>query len=291
MSSDSTGQVPPDWANFGARLSALETEARELERLVERAERLTSLGLAAAGIAHEVNNALVPVQNYAELLSTSASDDELRSRACARICSGIASANRIVQAILAFTRPGSPSISPAYCEVHAVVRNALLCLGQDTDGASKSTGVDVSHRLTAAADPDVLQHVLMNLLLNAGRACPDRSGITIRARQVAVGQECPCPATCSTWNVAGPWSERNPLTMPAVAIDVEDRGKGVDPITMSSLFQPLKADAKGAGIGLALCKHLVNKFNGTLAARSKPGTGTIFRLWLPSAELSASDRD
>jgi signal transduction histidine kinase len=122
-----------------------------------------------------------------------------------------------------------------------------------------------------SADPQQLEQVLVNLLLNAIDAMPNGGNLTVEAMLKSVDQR-----------------------VPSVAIAVTDNGNGIDEADLSKIFQPFFSAKKGKGIGLGLsiCDRIIQNHGGTIAVESKPGKGTSFKIHLPlehrHAETSAT---
>jgi len=250
-----------------ARTDALEAE-------LQHAQRLASLGTLAAIIAHELNNILTPVLNYAQLALHASDKPEQAERALRKTVEGVRRASRITDAVLGFAREGGDE--PARADVAEVVDETLACLGRDLARDAIVLEVDVPDRLSVAMPPTPLQQILLNLVLNAREAMlGGRGTLTIRAR-------------CSTWNTT-----TNTL-IEGVEIVVRDTGKGIPAERLGTLFEPfattIRSDAereqgahRGVGLGLAVCRQLVEGAGGEIACDSAVGEGTTFTIRLPGA--------
>jgi two-component system NtrC family sensor kinase len=240
------------------RLAIMEARLADLQRQLDHTLRLATIGTIAAGVAHEVNNALTPALAYAQLARAQPHDPELLGKAVTRIASGIESATRILQAMLDFS---SPSDRASIADVGATLQATLDLIGR----APAKDGITLVRRIEPGAfvaiQPLALQQVLSNLLLNARRVLRGRGGeIVVEAREVGDG---------------------------LISITVADNGPGIPPQIADSLFEPFvsfpvagsakeagRADAQaGSGLGLAVCRRIIESAGGRISAESAPGGG------------------
>jgi len=242
------------------KLALLEARNQELEDRLGRMHRLASLGTMAAMVAHEFNNILTPVVNYAELARK---NPKMTDKAIARAADCGQRATDICAAILNLAGGDSPE--PVEVNLAELVSETVLAMARDP----KRDGIDF--RLTAAEDLAVttrkveLQQVLLNLLLNARTAVLKRTGL----RRIEVT------------------AERDGQ---AVRLRVRDNGVGIPPENLSRIFEPFFTtrpddDAKGKaghGLGLAICREIVDSLGGRIAVESQPDRGATFTLHLPT---------
>ncbi len=249
------------------RLGEAECALVNLRKELDHTHQLATLGTLMAGIAHEINNILTPVLAYAQLAQANPNDAELRDKALDRAVAGVESASRITEAVLGFARSDG---GPEFTRIREVINSTLACLGRDPtrDGITLSIEVsppDASVRIR----PLALQQVLLNMFLNATRAL-QREGNELR---VAVTQ-----------------SEK------MTSITVTDNGPGIPPELAEKLFEPFVTTGSrknnsmpaggadetktirlpehgGSGLGLAVCKRLIENSGGTIVVSSPPASG------------------
>ena len=235
---------------------------------MEQVHRLATLGTLAASIAHEINNILTPVLGYAQLAKSDPSDVDLQAKALDRAIVGVEAASAIDDAMLGFARPGEQD-EPA--RISDVLDAALTCLARkpEKDGVRLHTDVDPSFAVQMKAVS--LQQVFINLLLNAFTALSGKGGeVYVSAVEV------------------------EPTTM---QITIADTGPGIPPEIQRTLFEPFvttnqsNAPRQGSGLGLAVCKQLVQAAGGTITVQTKLGQGSAFTLRLPTAESQAASSD
>jgi signal transduction histidine kinase len=255
-----------------AALEKANSALRQAREEALRSEKMASIGLLAAGMAHEVGTPLASIMGYAELLigeepDTAAIQDYARriSQDCARI-------DRIVRGLLDYSRPRASEVEPV--DIRQVVQETVELLSQQ--GAFRNVEVSTFFDTvlpTALADPHQLQQVLINLMLNGRDAMPGGGTLALRAK--ADGVELPGRAGGS------------------VRIDVLDSGSGIPPENLGSLFDPFfttKPPGKGTGLGLAIAARIIEGLGGRIAVQSKVGTGSCFTLWLPIAAVQGDNQ-
>ena len=261
-----------DAAEVLGRLEAALAEVEQLRRLLEHHDRLATLGTLAATVAHEFNNLLTPGSNYAQLalrsLDAPAPDLALVRKALTKCQAAGVKAEKICSAILGFARAAGPAEPAARCEVAAVVEEAVATLGRDPEKEGIALRRHVEPGLSVAVDALQLEHVLVNLLVNARQALAGKRHGTL---SISAARE-------ATAGGAG------------VRIEVADTGCGIPPDRLPHIFDPFyttkggtDGTAKGTGLGLNLCRQIVERHGGHIRADSTPGRGTTFCLLLPAA--------
>ena len=254
----------------------LEQQFEQVRDGLTRSHRLATLGTIATIIAHEYNNILTPVVSYAQLALANPHDHELMHKAIEKALHGAERAARISSSLLGFARDDD---EPAVAPLPAVVHETLACLGREP----RRDGIELQLELpeiSLAISPLNLQQVLLNLILNARKVMRKRGGrLTVRAHVLPDGQH--------------------------ARIDVADTGPGIPPELLETLFEPFvthetppqpgeepdpafdNEQHKGTGLGLCICRDLVNKADGSIAVDSTPGEGATFHITLPLAAEQA----
>jgi two-component system NtrC family sensor kinase len=241
------------------RLQSLEDRLEKVSAETLRLQRLAMLGTVCAGIAHEINNLLTPAMGYVQLARNAPDDVDLQGKALEKSATALETTAKIVRSMLGL---GTGDDQDVRADVATVVADALACIGRAPTKGIKVT-IDVPPDLAARIRPVALQQILMNLSLNALEAMQGQSGtLTIRAR-----------------------AEEE-----TIRIEVRDSGPGIPAHIAQSLFHPFVTTPttgqpcarKGTGLGLTICRDLVDEADGTIRVESS-GEGAIFTVTLPPA--------
>ena len=241
------------------------TETRKAEQALRRSEQLAAAGRLAASIAHEINNPLEAVTNLLFLaktdagLSTTSRDLlEIADKELQRL-------SHITARSLKFYRQRT---APSMTALEEVLDSVVYF--HDPAIRLRSISVDRRYRPAPAilCQPGEIQQVFTNLISNALDALPDRGRLAISVR-----------------------GANNPAGTPGVAVTIADTGVGMDSSMFQRLFHPFittKGEA-GTGLGLWVSKGILDKHHATIKVRTRPGCGTIFRIFFPvRSELSPS---
>jgi two-component system, NtrC family, sensor kinase len=233
------------------------TDRAELERRLVQADKLSSIGLLAAGVAHEVNTPLAVISTYAQMLAKQISGDEQKAPLLEKIARQTFRASEIVNSLLNFSRTSPTEFVTV--DLNKVVRETLMLL----DHQLAKAGVEMKLSLDEAlprikGNPGKLQQVFLNLFLNARDAM--ESGGVLAVRSEAKGD--------------------------VVRITVADSGAGIAAENLTRIFDPFfttKAARKGTGLGLSVSYGIVREHGGDIEVVSEPGAGTRFQLSFPES--------
>ncbi len=242
------------------QLAEQQAQLRSLQEQAAGLEELANLGSAAAMIAHELNNLLTPLINYANMAVANPGDRGLTEKALNKTAANCRQAAKVMEGILAIAV--AKGVDKVTTPLLPLVQGVFDCLCRDfsKDGIVVRIEMDSSFRVWAA--PVQLQQVMMNLILNARQAMLGRGGVL----------------TIST--------EQSP---DAVTIIVSDTGSGINADDMKNIFEMFftrrsngdEGGQSGYGLGLALAKRIIDAHNGSIVVESEPGSGTTFRIVLP----------
>jgi PAS domain S-box-containing protein len=242
------------------------SERRNLERQLEQAKRMTSLGRLAATIAHEFNNVLMGVLPFVELIRREAGSNERLKTATAHIATSVARGRGITQEILRFTQPAELVVKPIvirewWAHLHAEARSML-----DSRYQLAFEVPEQDYRMLG--DPAQLHQVFTNLFLNARDAMPKGGRLTLAAE--VCGQE-----KAAAFDAHG-------MTESCIHFTVSDTGSGIPAEILPHIFDPLFTTKKGGtGLGLAVAHQVVKRHGGEISAKSVPGEGTSFHVFIP----------
>ena len=249
-------------ATISRHLDQLEANLGELQAQVLELQRMASIGTMSAILAHEFNNLLTPILTYTQY-ALSREDPQLWRTAAERSNKNAQRLASLCQRILGFTT--NTSNGPAAQLVKPLLTDAIECLGRDVAKDGIQVEVDAPDDLKVMVDAGALQQVLFNLVINAWQAMLGRPGrLTLSARAVDEHR---------------------------AAISIRDTGCGIPPENLSRVFEPFfttktaesKSYRRGSGLGLHVCRRLVEEQSGTIEVHSEVGRGTTFTLTLPRA--------
>lgn len=225
------------------------------ETAVRRSERLAALGQLSAGLAHELRNPLGTIRASAEMMLKSLpKENEIASELAGFISTEVDRTNSLITRFLEFARPLELKLRPA--ELAEVLDRAILQLDRNRPRYNVSVYTNYSPDVRPFPfDAELMERVFLNLLLNAAQATPPGGAITVKTRPVDG----------------------------AVEISVIDRGAGIAPGDLESIFNPFFSTKKdGIGLGLAIVSKIVDLHGGRITVESEPGKGSVFRVFLPT---------
>ncbi len=244
----------------------LEEQVRERTRQLLETEKLATMGNLLAGVAHELNNPLSVVAGQVALLIQKAPDEAVRARG--RKIEGAATrCIRIIKNFLAMARRHPPE--RGHVALNDVLRGAVEILAYELRVANIEVSLDLVADLpTVWADGHQLQQVAVNLLTNAHHAMRD----TAPPRGLSV-------------------ATRYDAELRRVRIAIADTGPGIPPDVQPRIFEPFfttKPEGQGTGLGLPLCRGIVEGHGGVIRVESVPGQGATFVIELPLGSQPAS---
>jgi len=240
------------------------TSIRELEAAVRQADRLSTLGTLAAGLAHEVKNPLGGIKGAAQLLERELdADSDLQEypRVMIRETERI---DRIIRQLLELASPRGPRY--AAVNLHLVLGDIILLQRESADSREVTvlTSFDPSIPSIMADESQLIQ-VFLNLIRNALEAMPDGGRLTVSSRVL------------SEYQLA-----RNEKRSRMVCVDVSDTGKGIPSENLPKVGTPFfSTKDTGNGLGLAICHKIIADHRGIMKVESKPGKGTRVSVLLP----------
>jgi len=259
----------------------LENWGRTLEQKVEeatqelhkaqaesaRSEKLASVGLLAAGIAHELNNPLTGVLTFSYLVrknlpdgSPDAEDLDLVIRETKRCAS-------IIRRLLDFSREKTPE--KTFANLNILIEETVRLIAQAAQVNDIEISTDLDEQLPEIwVDENLINQVIMNMLVNAQHAIEGEGRIEIKTRLIAAGD---CPD-----------SIKEPQDM--AEIKITDTGCGIPQGDLQRIFDPFfttKGVGKGTGLGLSVSHGTIEAHGGTIEVESTVGKGTEFRIYLP----------
>lgn len=255
---DEIGQL---MAGFNSMVDNLAQAQNELERYhyqqMERVDRLASVGEMAAGLAHEIKNPLAGISGAINVLSDDYDQEDPRREVMQQIQNQIARLDKTVNDLLYFGKPGKPEF--AFADINALLKQTLLFVAQHPEAKNISRVDEMTRELPAVwVDHKQIQQVVLNIALNAVQAMTDGGMLTVETDRFR--------------NDSGDW----------VRIQIADTGPGISAEALDKIFTPFfTTKTQGTGLGLPICRQLMENNGGSLEVESEVGKGTRFVLLLP----------
>ena len=266
----SSRQELQEWANkLEQKVEQRTQELRIAEAETARSEKLASVGLLAAGIAHELNNPLTGVLTFSYLLrkkmpdgSQDAEDLDLVIRETKRCAA-------IIRRLLDFAREKTPE--KKFADINKIIENTERIIERPASFRDVKIRMDLDTELPAAwLDADLIEQVIMNLLVNAQHAVEQGGDIKVHTRRALKPMA----------------NDPSQEPVPMVEIAVVDTGCGIPQENLKRIFDPFftsKEVGKGTGLGLSVTHGIVTAHGGSIEVESRLGEGTTFRVFLPVA--------
>ncbi len=232
------------------------TQRERMEEQMSQTEKLTSLGLLAAGVAHEVNTPLAVISNYIQMLAKQMPEDDPRHSIIEKIVKQTFRASEIVNNLLNFSRTGAAEL--ANIDVNKVVEETLSLVAHPLKTSQIQVVKNLGDALPSVrGSANKLQQVFLNLFLNARDAMP--SGGMLEVKTAAHNG--------------------------SVEIEIVDTGAGIPREHIHKIFDPFfttKATGRGTGLGLSVSYGIIKEHAGKIDVRSTPGKGTSFHVEFPA---------
>ena len=233
------------------------TERSALEDQLIQADKLSSIGLLAAGVAHEVNTPLAVISSYAQMLARQVSEQPKTAQILDKITTQTFRASEIVNSLLDFSRTSGHEKAPL--DLPKAITETIEMVAPQLRKAHVAVETDFSASAARVqGNGGQLQQVFLNLILNARDAMPEGGRLTIQTR------------------------EQNGMAV----ITVRDTGIGMPTEQARRIFDPFfttKGPKSGTGLGLAVSYGIVKEHSGTITVESQPGSGSTFAVEIPLA--------
>lgn len=240
-------------------------DLRQSQTLMRRTDRLRSLETIAGGFAHEIRNPLTSIKTFIQLAPDRKDDAEFIRDFSRIVLDDVYRIERLIQEILDYARYMEPKLTEE--DVNDLVSSCLYFI----DVKARSRGIRIEKELApelprVMLDRQQMKQVLLNLLLNALDAIGERTGM-LRVKTAAM-----MTPEGSAW----------------IQIAVEDTGHGISAADLDHIFDPFfttkhkSGENEGTGLGLAIAHQIIREHRGTIQVQSAVGSGTTFRVNLPS---------
>jgi two-component system cell cycle sensor histidine kinase/response regulator CckA len=254
------------------------TERKQTEERLQEVLRLEAIGRLAGGIAHDLNNMLVAILGFSDLLARSFSPKDPRLEDVEQITRAASQSASLTRQLLAFAR--RELVRPRLLDLNEIVRYAVAML-RPVLGENTNLVVRLSPKLGGIhADPARVEQILMNLVLNARDAMPQGGRVEVETEVFELD------TSPQTWQ---PETEAPPAGR-YVVLSVRDTGHGMDAPTLQHIWEPFfttKPAGQGTGLGLSVVYGSVKQSGGYVWVESEVGLGTAVRVYWPELALVA----
>ncbi|MFQ3593573.1 MAG: ATP-binding protein [Gemmataceae bacterium] len=237
------------------------TEADQLRQQLLQAQKLSSVGALASSVAHEFNNILTTIMNYAKLGLKPNLDEASRLQALEKILKGTQRAATVVNSMLGFARANSTVRVDT--DLVSLIEEVLVLAEKDLLKHRIQVEKHYQGRPRAYVVPCQIEQIVLNLIINARQAMPRGGVLRLEVR---------------------------PASEPGlVEFSVGDTGQGIPPERLRLIFEPFYTTKEpdesghgGTGLGLSVCRQIVEQHNGRIRVESLVGKGSTFTIKLPT---------
>lgn len=254
------------------------TERERLQRQLEQAQKMESVGRLAGGVAHDYNNMLAVILGRTEMMLLKTKPEDPNYGSLTEIHSAAIRSSNLTKQLLAFAR--RQTITPVVLDLNRNIESTFKMLNRIIGENILLSWKPGDGLWPVKIDPTQLDQILINLCLNARDSIERTGTITFETSNVEIDQ-----ADCMKHMgfKPGAW----------VRLTISDDGCGMDGQTLAFIFEPFfttKEVGKGTGLGLATVYGIIKQNNGFIYVNSEPGLGTTFKIYLPPTQESISEK-
>lgn len=262
-------------ASANQRLRAEMEERERIEERMRQGQKMEALGRLAGGVAHDLNNMLVPILNYTQLVLSGMDASDPAHVQLTQVLKAAERAADLARQILAFSRRQVLQLAPL--DLNNVVKDDEAILRRLIGSDIQINVYRSAHSANILADRSQLDQILFNLVVNGRDAMPNGGELTIRVGETEIsGNESP-----DDWAIGMPAPGRH------FTLEVSDTGVGMDATTRAQMFEPFfttKAEGKGTGLGLSTVFGIVKQHGAALRVKSELLRGSSFQIFFPQTE-------
>jgi len=240
------------------------TETDQLRQQLLQAQRLSSVGALASSVAHEFNNILTTIINYARLGARAENDPAARTQAFEKILKGGQRAATIVNSMLGFARNHSTQVQPT--DLGRLVEEVLVLTEKDLSKHRVHVDTKFHDRPVVSVVPGQIEQILLNLVINARQAMPNGGRLRIELKS----------------------NQRTHMA----EVKIADSGVGISPEQLRLIFEPFYTTKEpdehghgGTGLGLSVCRQIIEQHHGRIRVESVLGKGSTFTVKLPLDDM------
>ncbi len=252
----------------------------ETEAQLRLSQKMEAIGRLAGGVAHDFNNLLGAILGYSDVMLLDVKKGDPLREDILEISRAAKRAAELTRQLLVFSR--KQVMQPQVFNLNGVVEGAKRMLGRLIgEDIHLETSLDPELN-TTRADPVQMEQVIMNLVVNARDAMPAGGQLHIRTSNARIPIE----------NAVRDF--QNSISGDCIILEVEDTGAGMNEEVLSHIFEPFfttKEKGKGTGLGLSTVFGIVKQSEGVITVDSSPGSGTVFRVYMPAVEEITEEQE
>jgi two-component system NtrC family sensor kinase len=278
--------------SFNSMIIKLNKTKKKVEKLhyeqMKKADRLATVGEMAAGIAHEIKNPLTGIAGVIQILGRDLGEDDPRRKIIKEVLEQIERLDKAVKNLLSFARPPAPNLTTL--NVNEVMDKITAFLSPQFNKNRVTVHKEYQGELPEiSGDPELLQQVFLNVILNGVQAMPEGGDITIATKsEVVPGYVLTRMGTAEEGDEvpARPGEGRE-----VISISISDTGKGITRENIAKIFNPFfTTRQQGTGLGLSITQKIVEQHGGGITVESTPGAGAAFVIHLPAVKKDVLSR-
>jgi signal transduction histidine kinase len=260
--------------SFNSMLESLVSARNQLEDYhvtqMQKASKLASLGEIISGIAHEIKNPLAGISCAVQVFHSELEKGDSRREVTSEILDHIRRLDGIVKGLLNYAKPKPPQFLP--CNVSDVLDKAIFFVYPEAKKQQVHIEPDLDPDMSSVMmDPDQMQQVFLNLMINAVQAMPDGGKLKITIHKTEKDNR-----------VVSNEIKKIISSKLVVIIKFTDTGKGVDKESLQNIFDPFfTKKSKGTGLGLSISQRIVQEHGGEISVESEICKGSVFSIYLP----------
>jgi len=247
-------------------------QINDLRKKLLHSQKLETMGTFSGGMAHELNNILLPMRLYSDMAIEQLSGDNQARQDIEKLIGAIGRASDLVSKILAFSHQQSPS-NHTVIEIRPVIEDALQLIQAVLPPTITLTYVWKAGNLKLSGDEFEIHQIVMNLCTNAYKAMSSDGGtLTVEAESINLDRE-----SVKDYSPDLAFGQY-------ICLRISDTGPGIDPLTVEHIFEPFfttRGVGEGVGLGLSVVHGIVLRHNGSISARCEPNSGATFEVLLP----------
>ena len=272
---DELGQLGNSFNSMIARLERTNMELlRHHEMQLQQAEKMATIGELASGIAHEIKNPLAGIGAAIQVLADEFDLRNTHSEVVDEIMLQLDRLNKNTRDLLSFARPAEPRFLSG--DLNEVVSKAVFFVRKQAEKQKIGIKEELEKQIPKIfLDPEQMQQVFLNIMLNAVQATPEGGNLTISTQKKPEI----VPVIIGAPGVRG---SKDNVSRERIEISFSDTGKGITEEHLKKIFNPFfSTKHRGTGLGLAISRNIVEKHGGHIEVKSKPGRGTNVTVVLP----------